>query len=351
MPSSSSRRCGGRGARWSGGGWLAIAEAAGRASNLTRQLLAFSRRRTLELRHVELGALVDGLLKMMRRLVGEHITLEFRRPGGDLPVLVDRGQIEQVLMNLVVNARDAMSGGGTITIACRPVLADAGFLAAHPWAEPGLYAALEVADTGPGIPEEIRHRIFEPFFTTKEEGRGTGLGLSTAYGIATQHGGMLEVASELGRGSTFTLYLPLAEQHGREEPEERRDPPPKGRGEFLLVAEDEEPVRHVLRDILIEGGYRVELAENGEEALRLFEKDPQAYAAALLDVLMPRMSGPEAAERMRRIAPGLPVIFVSGYDDQTLHELGTAGGRGRLLRKPFLQGQVLRILHEVLREG
>ncbi len=329
-----------------------IDSAVDRARRLTRQLLAFTRQQPLKKEPLELNALMADLLKMLRRLVGEDLELAFTPAGRDLPLVADGGQIEQVVTNLVVNARDATPPGGRITVATARIEADSGFRAEHPWAEAEAYAALSVADTGCGMPPEVRERIFDPFFTTKERGRGTGLGLATVFGIVTQHGGMVEVESEEGRGSTFTVYLPLAVEAAATSAVTGERPPLEGgEGRLVLFAEDEPELARVGRVILETAGFEVLVARDGEEALRLFEVHRGRVAVAVLDVMLPRLNGYELSRRIHAMEPELPVLFASGYSGDALEERIGMPPEVEVILKPYRPGELVRRIVEELDRG
>jgi len=335
-----------------------VQRAVERGARLTRQLLAFSRQEAGNPRPLDLGQLVGDLMKMLRRLVGEDLELVLREPGGALPVVADPGQLEQVVMNLVVNARDATPPGGRITIALRRIEPDGEFRATRPWAVAPAYVVLEVADTGCGMPPEVLERAFEPFFTTKEPGRGTGLGLATVYGIVTEHGGMAEAASEPGKGSVFTVYLPLAEppEAATEDGEREEDTAvPRGRGELVLLAEDDRRVREAMVEALEAIGYRVLAAADGRQALERFRRHAGEVRLAVLDVLMPGVTGDRVASAIRRQRPDLPILFLSGYPGETLSERVEFPEGTRVLRKPLalrdLVREVQAALPRVDREG
>jgi PAS domain S-box-containing protein len=295
---------------------LSEIEAAGRrAADLTNQLLAFSRRQPSRPVPVDLNDLVRGLMKMLRRLLPENISIELI-PGQHLAaVSADPTQLEQVIVNLCVNARDAMERGGELTLETRTLSIDGHYCEQHPWAKPGRFVLLRVADTGVGMTAEVRARAFEPFFSTKGAHRGTGLGLSTVYGIVQQHGGMVHVSSEVGTGTTFEVYLPADSREAVDADATRESPAPRGR-ETILVAEDEERVRQILIRILERAGYRTIAAENGVEAIRLLGEQPEPVHLVLLDVVMPGLGGPETWEQMRSLRDGLRVLFTSGYADE-----------------------------------
>jgi signal transduction histidine kinase len=325
-----------------------VVKAADRAAGLTRQLLAFSRRQIIEMRVISLNDLVLDMDKMLRRLIGEDIELA-TIPGDDLAsARADPGQLEQVLVNLVVNARDAMPGGGTLTIETANVSLDEGYARLHPGLESGDYVMLAVTDTGTGMTDEVKSHLFEPFFTTKGVGKGTGLGLSTVYGIVKQHGGYTYVYSELGKGSTFKVYLPAVEAEA--EGLSRRDAEgylPKG-SETVLVVEDEATVRGFIVRTLAELGYKPLEAINGEEALRVAREHHGPIHLLLTDVVMPQMGGKELGAQMRVERPDIRVLFASGYTDSTIVHDGILDKGLAFLQKPFTTATLARKVREVL---
>jgi two-component system, cell cycle sensor histidine kinase and response regulator CckA len=313
-----------------------IGRAAERATVLVRQLLAFSRRQKIERRPIDINATIADLLKMLRRLIGEHIELDFRPGYGVAPVLADPGLLEQVLMNLCVNARDVMPDGGRIGISTANVTVDREFVERRAWGQEGEYVLLTVTDTGPGIPPALRERIFEPFFTTKDVGKGTGLGLATVYGIVKQHEGMIEVARDVSVGAEFRIYLPLAPAATSAEAEPRGPAEVAAGGhETILLAEDEELVRNLARRVLERAGYRVLQARDGEEALAMVTVHAREIDLALLDVVMPRAGGREVAARLRALRPGMPIIFSTGYSRQVLDESWAPDEGVELILKPY----------------
>lgn len=328
-----------------------LRRASGRAAQLTRQLLAFSRRQVLEPRNLELNGLIGGLLEMLRRLIGEDVRLGFQRAAEELTVWADPGQLEQVLMNLVVNACDATPPGGRITLTTTGHAADAEFRRGRPWATADGYAAIAVSDTGSGISEEIRGRLFEPFFTTKARGKGTGLGLSMVYGIVSQHGGAIEVASESGRGSTFTVFLPLAEGpvSAQDAPAAEEEAP--GGEETILLAEDDPAVREVVAESLRLAGYTVLEARDGPAAIRLFDQQGGRVALALLDVVMPGLNGREVEAQLHDRRPDLPVLFSSGYSEDALHDRFVLEEGVELIRKPYSLDELHRRVRGILDRG
>ncbi|MFO0752806.1 MAG: ATP-binding protein [Thermodesulfovibrionales bacterium] len=306
-----------------------------RAADLTRSLLAFSRKQSREPRPVDLNDIVAGIERMLRRLIGENIELKTSLVEGPLPLLADRTQMEQVIVNLSTNARDSMPRGGTLTIGTKVFCPGTLCIKDFPCAEAGAYAVLSVSDTGEGMDEETKERIFEPFFTTKELGKGTGLGLSIVYGIVKQHDGCINVSSEPGKGTTFSIYLPLLSQEAGGGEAQGAPALPRSGSETILVAEDEEVVRMVLREILESYGYEVLEATDGEEAVRSFTENRGRIHLVLLDVMMPKKNGKEAFEEIRAAAPDTKVLFMSGY---TADIVGCNGGidtRHAFLSKPI----------------
>jgi PAS domain S-box-containing protein len=325
-----------------------VHKATNRAAALTRQLLAFSRQQVLQPRHLDVNAVIVDLQRMLARLIGEDIdfTLDLGRDLGG--VLVDPGQLEQVLVNLVVNARDAMPNGGDLIIATRNVELSAGEALRH-GAKPGLYVAVAIRDTGMGMSADMQARIFEPFFTTKEVGQGTGLGLATVHGIMLQSGGFVDTRSTPGRGTVFTLFLPLVangEAAVRTHAAVRASRSPGT--ETVLVVEDEDTVRESTRRVLTRHGYTVLEASNGVEALTLFAGREGPIDVVLSDAVMPQMSGPELASRLAELRPGLPVIIMSGYTDDDLMRRGAIGSATPFLQKPFSAERLLGAVRDTL---
>jgi PAS domain S-box-containing protein len=328
----------------------AIQAAAERAAGLTRQLLAFSRRQVLQPTVLDLNATVANLEKILRRLIGEDVTLRILLEPCLGRVTADPGQVDQVIMNLAINARDAMPRGGELTIQTANVdLTEDSELAEG--LRPGRHVTLSVTDTGSGIDADTMSQMFEPFFTTKSEGIGTGLGLSTVYGIVEQSGGHIGVASELGRGTTFTVYFPSERGDANaKNPAERKTDASRGK-EMLLLVEDEKEVRTLTRRILEERGYSVLEASCGEEALAIFEKRRETISLLLCDVVMPRMSGREVAESLADLRPDLKVLFMSGYTDDAVIRHGLRSGISNFLQKPFTAKVLAAKVREVLDSG
>jgi len=318
-----------------------ISRAGERAVNLVQQLLAFSRREELRLRPVDIGALVVDTARMLHRLIGEDIALDVRPAPGALPVLGDPGRIEQVLLNLCVNARDAMPDGGKLTIDTEIMDLDEEYCRNRPETRPGKYVVVAVSDDGCGIPKEIQHRIFEPFFSTKEVGHGTGLGLATVYAIVRQHGGFINLYSEIGLGTTFRFYLPAAEVAVAPEsaPVVADLKALQGHGETILVAEDDEQVLSVADRVLLQAGYRVLVAKHGDEALAVHEAHSGPIHLAILDVVMPHRNGRLTYDALHRRDPSLPVIFATGYSYHHLQD-GLIE-ETQVLRKPYTPHELL----------
>ena len=289
-----------------------IDKAAKRAAVLTRQLLAFGRRQQMERRNIKLNDVIAEIMKLLNRIIGADVEVNVRA-GSNLSIIsADPAQIEQVVMNLAVNARDAMPEGGQLTIETSNVTLDENYQHHYPYAQPGKYVELQVSDSGSGMDERTKAHIFEPFFTTKQVGKGTGLGLSMAYGIVKQHDGYINVYSEPGHGTTFKIYLPVTES-AVEEAKVTVEPEVLGGTETILLAEDDEGLRNLASDVLDQLGYTVLLAKDGEEAVQRYAKDRERIDLLLLDIMMPRMGGPEAFEKMRQIGGTIPLIFMTGY--------------------------------------
>ena len=325
-----------------------IQKAAVRAADLTRQLLAFSRQQVLAPKVLDVDALVTNLEKMLRRLIGEDVELRFVAKASRAAVLADPGQLEQVIVNLVVNARDAMPRGGKLTIETAIVDLDAGYAWEHGTVEPGRYVMLAVTDTGVGIDRAAQARLFEPFFTTKEFGKGTGLGLATVYGIVKQSGGYIWVYSEPGQGATFKVYLPRVEPAG--EAVAAPQPPARALGgtETILLAEDEAAVRTLARRILEKHGYKLLLAATGRDGVQVAEQHAAPIDLLVTDVVMPEMGGRELAQRLTARQPGLKVLFLSGYTDDAIVHHGVLDAGVAFLQKPFKPDDLVRKIRAVL---
>jgi CheY-like chemotaxis protein len=328
----------------------AIQHASERATAITAQLLAFSRRQVLHPRVLGLGEVLGDMEKLVRRLVGEHIELRWDVDPDTPPIKADPVQIEQVLINLVLNARDALPEGGNISIETTNVTLEAGRSASYDNVAPGSYALLSVSDDGLGMDAATQSHIFEPFFTTKEEGKGTGLGLSTVYGIVKQTGGFIEVKSQVGEGSTLKIYFPAAAEEPAATGEAKpATTAPQSRGfETILLVEDEEMVRVLATRVLSSHGYLVLEAENGEEALEICRRHEGPIGLLITDVVMPGMNGRELADRLTAMNPDAAVLFVSGYTGGALVEHGALRDGTNFLQKPFSPQHLVERVREVL---
>jgi len=325
-----------------------IRKAADRAASLTRQLLAFSRKQVLQLRVLDLNAVVAGIEPMLRRLIGEHIELITALDNGVGRVKADLGQMEQVIANLAVNARDAMPRGGKLLIETGNVELDAVYAATRADARPGPHVMLAVSDTGHGMDAEVLGHMFEPFFTTKAPGLGTGLGLATVYGIVRQLGGQVMVYSEVERGTSFKIYLPRLEAAADQLQVAAAAGPPPGGTETVLLVEDEPALRVLVEEILTKGGYHVLQNEKPEDALALAASHEGAIDLVLTDVIMPNMSGRQMADALRLERPRIRVLFMSGYTDDAISHHGILEPGTHFLEKPFTADGLLRKIREVL---
>lgn len=325
-----------------------VEKAADRAASLTRQLLAFSRKQVLQPRVLDMNDVVGGMIKMFSRVIGENIEMAFL-PGGSLGrVKADPGQVEQVLLNLVVNARDAMPQVGRLTIETGNAELDGGYAMRHASVEPGTYVMLTVTDTGCGMSPETQERIFEPFFTTKGPGKGTGLGLATVYGVVKQSGGYIWVYSEVGRGTTFKIYLPRVMEEADLPAEDAEAKGPERGMETILFVEDEQSVRQLVGEYLGGTGYQVIEACDAEQALELAAAQCGTIHILITDVVMPHMSGPELAAQLGASRPGIKVLYVSGYTDDTVFRHGVLEGGVAFLQKPFSLKALGQKIREVL---
>jgi two-component system, cell cycle sensor histidine kinase and response regulator CckA len=296
---------------------IEIEKAGNRAARLTSQLLAFSRRQHLERRIINLNDNIAEIIKLLQRIIGEDVEMSVRCASNLWSVYADPAQIEQVVMNLAVNARDAMPQGGKLIIETCNIQVDENYARRYPTVQPGKYVQIRVSDSGKGMDEETKAHIFEPYFTTKELGKGTGLGLSMVYGIISQHEGYIDVLSEIGHGTTFEVFLPVVEKMVDEQAQATQLPLFGGM-ETVLVAEDEEPLRTLAKDILEGLNYTVLLAKNGEEAVEIYEKNRDQVDLLLFDIVMPRMGGVEASERIREMDGNVPRIFMTGYSFENI---------------------------------
>lgn len=325
-----------------------IQRSAERAIAVTRQLLAFSRKQLLQPRPVDLNAVITDITKLIRRLIGEDITLTTHLADGLASVTADPGQLEQVILNLAVNSRDAMPEGGTLTVTTANVTVDSATARGSPGLAPGSYAMLTVSDTGVGMDAETRARAFEPFFTTKEAGRGTGLGLATVYGIVVQSGGSIDVQSEPMRGTTFRVLLPQTERPQPKPPGRTNNAASLGGTETVLLVEDEETVRGLAARVLRGHGYQVLEAADAAEAERMAATGGRFLHLLLTDVVMPGVSGLELARRLSSDRPKMRVLYMSGYTDETIDRRGVLDGNVAFLPKPFLPEALARKVREVL---
>jgi PAS domain S-box-containing protein len=325
----------------------AIQLAADRATTLTRQLLAFSRKQLLELKVVDVNAIVSDMERLLRPLIGENVEFSTRLAPESAHTRADAGQLEQVLMNLVVNAKDAMPNGGKLTIETQKLVVDESHRRAQTFIRPGHYVMLSVTDTGMGMDKETQSRIFEPFFTTKEKGKGTGLGLSTVYGIVKQSGGYVMVQSEKSHGTTFHIYLPHVEGAA-----EKHAPPVSpvalGGTETVLLVEDEESVRQLVRETLVSKGYRVIEADHGEAGMKAAAQHQGKIDLVITDVIMPGMGGRELVKHLAQIRPETRVLYLSGYTEDAIVNEGTSDSGTAFLQKPFTLQSLARKVREVL---
>ena len=318
-----------------------------RAAHLTQSLLAFSRKQIISPKPVDLNGIIRRVEKFLLRIIGEDVELRTEMAEEELTVMADSGQVEQVLMNLAANARDAMPEGGQLTIATGRLILDDQFIKAHGYGAPGPYALISLEDSGIGMDRKTQDKIFEPFFTTKEVGKGTGLGLSIVYGIVKQHSGYINVYSEPEKGTTFRIYLPIvqtpAEQSGH-----RDLAPPEGGTETVLLGEDDPAVRQLTRMTLEEFGYTVIEAQDGDEAVQKFVENRGQVRLLLLDIVMPKKSGKAVADEIKQMDPGVRVLFTSGYTANIIHKKGILDEGLNFITKPFSPGDLLRKVREIL---
>jgi signal transduction histidine kinase/ActR/RegA family two-component response regulator/HAMP domain-containing protein len=328
----------------------AVFFAAERAASLTRQLLMFSRKNIMQSKPLDLREIVGNMTKLLGRLLGETITLEFQAPAESPSVQGDPGMIEQVVMNLAVNARDAMPRGGTLAIGIEPVAIDADYAKMRPEARAGDFLRLRVADTGTGMNSATLSRIFEPFFTTKEVGKGTGLGLATVYGIVRQHEGWIEVNSEPGKGATFDVFFPASEETTAPgKTEAAASAPVTGGTETILIVEDEAILREMARDILKDCGYHLLEASTGKAALEVWRAHAGKIDLLLTDMVMPEgISGVDLAERMLADRPDLKILFTSGYTSDEIHAELLTRSQARFLQKPYSHTTLARAIRDCL---
>ncbi|MBZ5656107.1 MAG: PAS domain S-box protein [Acidobacteriia bacterium] len=324
-----------------------IQQAADRAATLTRQLLAFSRKQLLELKVVDVNTVIADMERLLRPLIGENIELVTRLSPEAGRIRADAGQLEQVIMNLVVNAKDAMPEGGRITLQSSSVTVRKN-LHEQRFILPGPYVVISVSDTGHGMDKETQSRIFEPFFTTKEKGKGTGLGLSTVYGIVKQSNGYVYLQSELRSGTTFYIYLPSVEESAERAAPAKSQENEKGGCETILLVEDEESVRELVRETLALRGYKVLEAENGEDGLRVAQNCKEHIDILITDVVMPGMGGRELAKKLLLVRPGINVLYLSGYTEDAVVHQGTLGPATAFLQKPFTLQSLTKKVRDIL---
>lgn len=324
-----------------------IKQAAERAATLTRQLLAFSRKQLLELKVVDVNTVIQDMERLLRPLIGENIELVTRFSADASRTRADAGQLEQVIMNLVVNAKDAMPEGGRITLQSSSLTVGASS-GERRFILPGTYVVISVSDTGHGMDKETQSRIFEPFFTTKEKGKGTGLGLSTVYGIVKQSNGYIYPESDLGCGTTFHIYLPRVEDSAERSSPVKSATPESAGSETVLLVEDEESVRELVRETLISRGYKVLEAENGEAGLRAAEAHQGKIDILITDVVMPGIGGRELAKKLAQLRPGINILYLSGYTEDTVFTEGSLAPGTAFLQKPFTLQNLARKVRDVL---
>jgi two-component system cell cycle sensor histidine kinase/response regulator CckA len=325
-----------------------IQQAADRAATLTRQLLAFSRKQLLELKVVDVNTVISDMERLLRPLIGENIELVTRLSCDTGHTRADAGQLEQVIMNLVVNAKDSMPDGGKLTVQSSDVTVRQNFRE-HRFIQPGRYAVISVSDTGHGMDKETQSRVFEPFFTTKEKGKGTGLGLSTVYGIVKQSNGYVFVQSELGAGTTFYVYLPRVEDSTEELTPAQSPQNEAGGCETVLLVEDEESVRELVRVTLTSRGYKVLEAENGERGFEIADSYKERIHMLITDVVMPGIGGRELAKKLLALRPGISVLYLSGYTEDAVVTQGALGPGTGFLQKPFTLQNLAKKVRDVMR--
>ncbi len=328
-----------------------ILAAVDRATNLTRSLLTFSRKQELKLQPININSCIRNARTFLERIIGEDINLKISLTESDVLINADKGHIEQVLMNLAANARDAMPSGGILSIGSDLLEIDEQYIKLHGYGTPGRYALIIFADNGCGMNEETRQRIFEPFFTTKETGKGTGLGLSIIYGIVKQHNGHIGVYSEPGQGTTFRILLPLMPEDGAVQDGETCQELLQGGNETILVVDDEASIREYLQLFLTTLGYRVLLAQDGREAIQVFLKKGQDVDLVLMDVIMPNINGKEAARELRKMKTGIKIIFTSGYPYDLIKERNLQDDNAQLLMKPVSPTDLGKRIRIALNDG
>lgn len=330
-----------------GGYAIEIHKAGDRAASLVQQLLGFSRKQMVRPRVVDVNAVLGESRNLLERVIGEHLRLDVIEAEGEMPVFMDPVQIEQILVNLVVNARDAMPDGGTVTVRASTASLDSQSCEADEGAAPGKYCVLEVIDTGIGMDESTMERIFEPFFTTKGRAEGSGLGLATTYGIVRQNSGFIQVRSHLGCGSTFRVFLPMQDGAVVEDEREAVADIPRG-NECILLVEDEDTVRELASTVLRQWGYLVLEARHADEAVHIWKREKDSIDLLLTDVIMPGADGRKLSKILRRERPDIPVLFMSGYDDKMMSKRSELGGMPDFIAKPFTAQKLTVKVREVL---
>lgn len=318
-----------------------------KAANLTRGLLAFSRQQVMSMSTVNLNELVKGIDRIISRLIREDIVFKTYFPGNNLKIMADAGQIEQVLMNLLVNAFDAMPGGGSLTVSIEPATFDSEFIRMHGYGTPGEYACISVSDTGTGMDEDTKRKIFEPFFTTKDVGKGTGLGLAIVYGIIQQHNGYINTYSEPGIGTTFKIYLPI-DKSGAGKADSGFVEDIQMGTETILVADDDTEVTAITKAIFQEAGYKVILANDGESALNMFKANQDKIQLLVLDIIMPKKNGKEVYEEIKNIQPSVKAVFTSGYTEDIINQKMVIEEGLNFIMKPIMPTELLKKVREVL---
>jgi len=327
-----------------------ILSAGDRAASLVRHLLAFSRKQVMQMMDIRINDLISKTIIMLKGLLGENVEIDFI-PGHQIGLVhADPSQIEQVLVNLCVNARDAMPEGGTITIETENVLINGEYCRTHDWAQPGRFILVSVSDSGCGMDPYTASRAFEPFFTTKPPEKNNGLGLATAYGIVRQHEGMLNVYTEPGRGTMFKIYLPLVERRASEVGVNLKERV-QGGSETILIGEDDEMVRNLMHTVLTRAGYTTLCAQDGQEAEQLFQAHADEIELALLDVVMPKKNGKQVNDAIKTIQPGIKTLFCSGYSSNAIHTNFVLHEGMELLQKPFAAEDLLRKVRQLLDSG
>jgi two-component system, cell cycle sensor histidine kinase and response regulator CckA len=324
-----------------------VLSAAEKATDLTRSLLAFSRKQIINPKNIDINETIRKVKKLLSRLIDDDIELHCEPSKERLVVMADQVQVEQILMNLVTNARDAMPEGGSLSIDTRTVILNERFVESHGYGIPGRHALIIVSDSGTGMDEATKGKIFEPFFTTKEIGKGTGLGLSTTYGIVRQHGGYIEVESEPEQGTTFKIYLPLVESDVTTLPSKIKKSVSGGK-ESILIAEDDNNVRTFMRDLLERYGYTVFEAINGEDAVIKCKGQKNNINLVILDTVMPKKNGKEAYKEIQEMVVDMPVLFTSGYTHNITQQKGITAGKVDFIQKPFVYDSFLQKIRELL---